>query len=223
MNNPVEVNMMRRTARSYRSKPPSLEWSACSWLRGTRTSLVMGLVTFLCLLLWQPHSFAEAASRNKDEEYYKVLGLGKKTATPKTIKSKYRKLALKYHPDKVEEAEKEISKQKFIKVSEAYAVLSDPKTKDIYDKYGKAGLEAHEKGMDPEAAGFGGGFPGGGGGRGGNSNSHYFHGSPGGGGGGGFDPFSMFEDIFAQQGGGGGGGGGGGRGRGGGASFQFGG
>eukprot|EP00550_Attheya_septentrionalis_P008011 CAMPEP_0198296626 /NCGR_PEP_ID=MMETSP1449-20131203/33261_1 /TAXON_ID=420275 /ORGANISM="Attheya septentrionalis, Strain CCMP2084" /LENGTH=193 /DNA_ID=CAMNT_0043997291 /DNA_START=232 /DNA_END=810 /DNA_ORIENTATION=+ len=191
--NPVEENMMRRTARSYRSKRPSLEYAACSWLRGTRTSLVMGLVTFLCLLLGQPHSFAEAAS-NKDEDYYKVLGLSKKTATPKTIKSKYRKLALKYHPDKVEEADKEKSKQKFIKVSEAYAVLSDPKTKDIYDKYGKAGLEAHEKGMDPEAAGFGGGFPGGGG-RGG-GNSFHFNSNPGGGG---FDPFSMVRTHLHVQ------------------------
>jgi DnaJ-class molecular chaperone len=73
-------------------------------------------------------------------------------------------------------------------------VLSDVKTKDIYDKYGKAGLEAHEKGMDPEAAGFGSGFPGGGGGRGGNSQQFHFNGSPGGGG---FDPFSQVRVPYA--------------------------
>ena len=93
-----------------------------------------------------------------------------------------------------------------MQVAEAYAILSDDKKRGIYDKYGKSGLEAHEKGMDPDAAGFG-GFPGGGGG------GQQFHF---GGGGGGFDPFSMFEEMF---GGAGTGGGGGGRGRGRGGGF----
>ena len=87
-----------------------------------------------------------------------------------------------------------------IQVAEAYAILSDDKKREIYDKYGKSGLEAHEQGVDPEAAGFGGfgGFPGGGGGQ----QFHF------GGGGGGFDPFSMFEEMFGSAAGGGGGGGG---------------
>jgi curved DNA-binding protein CbpA len=136
------------------------------------------------------------------DDYYKVLGLSK-TASTKQIKSAYRKLALKYHPDKVPEEEKEEAENKFVKVSEAYAVLSDDEKRKVYDKYGKQGLELLERGMDPEAAGFGaggggfqgGGFPSGGGG------SHTFHF---GGGGGGFDPFSMFEEMFAGGGGGGG-------------------
>jgi curved DNA-binding protein CbpA len=132
------------------------------------------------------------------DNYYEILGL-KKTATQKQIKSNYRKLALKYHPDKVDEDEKEEAGNMFMKVSEAYSVLSDKEKREVYDKYGKNGLDIHEKGGDPRASGFGGGggFSGGGGGGGGHHNFH-----------GGQDPFKMFEQMF---GGGGPGGGPGGR------------
>jgi len=56
------------------------------------------------------------------DNYYAVLGLSKR-AKAKEIKSAYRKLALKYHPDKAED--KEEAEAKFVKISEAYAVLSD--------------------------------------------------------------------------------------------------
>jgi curved DNA-binding protein CbpA len=160
------------------------------------------------------------------DDYYQVLGL-KKAAKAKDIKSAYRKLALQYHPDKVkDDTMKEESEQIFVKVSLAYAVLSDDEKRKIYDQYGKNGLEAFERGQDPASSGFGGGngsgggggsgfhqgfggFPGGGGG----SNFHFNMNSGGGGGGGGrsqggFDPFSMFEEMFANQGGGAGFGGG---------------
>lgn len=145
----------------------------------------------------------QGATKDPDD-YYGVLGL-KRSASPKDIKSSYRKLALKYHPDKVAEGEKEDAEKVFVKVSEAYAILSDDKKRKVYDKHGKHGLEMLEKGMDPDqggfgGGGFGGGFPGGGGGGGG------FHQGFGGGGGGGFDPFSMFEEMFGGAGGGGGGG-----------------
>ena len=122
--------------------------------------------------------------KEKEENYYSILGL-RKSATPKDIKSAYRKLALKYHPDKVSEDEKESAEKKFVSVAGAYAILSDEEKRRIYDKYGKKGLEAHEAGHDPEQAGFGGGGSFGGG-----------HG--------GFDPFSMFNDMFGGGGGGGG-------------------
>ena len=78
----------------------------------------------------------------------------------------YRKLALKYHPDKVAEEDKEESEAAFVKISEAYNVLSDEEKRKIYDKYGKNGLDAHEQGHDPRTSGFGdGGFGGGGGGK----------------------------------------------------------
>ena len=88
-------------------------------------------------------------------------------------------------------------------MSEAYAILSDEEKRNIYDKYGKQGLEAHERGIDPEAAGFGrggggggGGFPGGMGGGGfpgGGSGSHTFHFS--GANGAGFDPRQMVRIV----------------------------
>ena len=71
----------------------------------------------------------------------------KKNVSFKQIKSAYRKLALKYHPDKVgDEKDRERSDAIFVNVSQAYSVLSDDKKKKIYDTYGKNGLEAHEKG-----------------------------------------------------------------------------
>eukprot|EP00567_Pseudictyota_dubia_P017145 CAMPEP_0197438400 /NCGR_PEP_ID=MMETSP1175-20131217/5410_1 /TAXON_ID=1003142 /ORGANISM="Triceratium dubium, Strain CCMP147" /LENGTH=532 /DNA_ID=CAMNT_0042968125 /DNA_START=366 /DNA_END=1964 /DNA_ORIENTATION=- len=176
----------------------------------------------------------------KDDDYYSVLGL-RKSAKPKDIKSAYRKLALKYHPDKVSEDEKEEAEEKFVKVSEAYSVLSDEEKRGIYDKFGKNGLDAHEKGQDPNMAGFGQGFGGGGGfpggGFGGGGQQFHFNAGGGGGGRGGFDPFSMFNEMFGGGGGGGpgprggqrrggpGGGGGGGFnfGGGGGGGFNFGG
>lgn len=139
------------------------------------------------------------------DDYYAVFGLNKKNCTPKQIKSAYRKLALQYHPDKVaadaDEAEKQAAEANFIRVSQAYAVLSDAEKRQIYDAYGKSGLDAAERGQDPAAAGFG-GFGGGGSGGG----QHNFHFNSGGGGG--FDAFKMFEEMFAQQQQGGGGGGG---------------
>uniref|UniRef100_I3NHC5 DnaJ homolog subfamily B member 6 n=1 Tax=Ictidomys tridecemlineatus TaxID=43179 RepID=I3NHC5_ICTTR len=71
-------------------------------------------------------------------DYCKVLGV-QRHASPEDIKKAYRKLALKWHPDKNPE-NKEEAERKFKKVAEAYEVLSDAKKRDIYDKYGKEGL-----------------------------------------------------------------------------------
>lgn len=69
------------------------------------------------------------------EDYYKLLGLEKK-ATVEDIKKAYRKLALKWHPDK--NPNNKAAEDKFKKISEAYAVLSDPKKREEYDTFGSA-------------------------------------------------------------------------------------
>jgi DnaJ family protein B protein 4 len=74
-----------------------------------------------------------------ETDYYKILGI-EKTATSNEIKKAYRKMAMKYHPDKNPD-NKEEAENKFKLVSEAYQVLSDPEKKEVYDKYGKAGID----------------------------------------------------------------------------------
>jgi len=71
--------------------------------------------------------------------YYDILGLDKK-ASEKDIKKAYRKMAMKWHPDKNPD-NKEAAEKKFKDVSEAYSVLSDSGKRSIYDKHGKEGLK----------------------------------------------------------------------------------
>jgi curved DNA-binding protein len=70
-------------------------------------------------------------------DYYQVLGLGK-DASPDDIKRAFRKLAVKYHPDK-NPGSKE-AEEKFKEINEAYAVLSDPEKKAQFDRFGSAGF-----------------------------------------------------------------------------------
>lgn len=70
----------------------------------------------------------------KEKDYYKILGVPK-AATLAEIKASYKKLALKWHPDKNPDNTQE-TKQVFQKISEAYSVLSDEKKRKKYDKYG---------------------------------------------------------------------------------------
>ena len=110
-------------------------------------------------------------------DYYEVLGVDK-SASADEIKKAYRKLAVKYHPDK-NPGNKE-AEEKFKEVAEAYSILSDPDKKARYDQFGHAGVE----GAGPDFSGgfgnlndilndflggfgFGGGFGGFGGGFGG--------------------------------------------------------
>lgn len=75
-------------------------------------------------------------------DYYEVLGIDK-SASPDDIKSAYRRLAIKWHPDKWvdgTEAEKKTAEEKFKEASEAYSVLSDPDKRQKYDRFGQAGL-----------------------------------------------------------------------------------
>ena len=71
------------------------------------------------------------------KDYYTLLGVDK-TASPEAIKKAYRKLAIKYHPDK--NPGNKAAEAKFKEISEAYAVLSDKSKREQYDMYGSAGF-----------------------------------------------------------------------------------
>ena len=73
-------------------------------------------------------------------DYYDVLGL-KKSATHEEIRKSYRELALRHHPDRVPAAEKKQAEERFKEMSEAYAVLSDPQKRALYDQYGHQGID----------------------------------------------------------------------------------
>ncbi len=107
-------------------------------------------------------------------DYYEVLGV-QKNATTDEIKKAYRKLALKYHPDR--NPDNKEAEEKFKEATEAYEVLSDDKKRPLYDQYGFAGLEG------------GNGF-----GAGGFGSSHAFHDFEDLFGGGGFS--DIFENLF---------------------------
>jgi len=105
-------------------------------------------------------------------DFYDILGVAK-SASAEEIKKAYRKLAIKYHPDK--NPDDKAAEDKFKEAAEAYEVLSNPEKKQRYDQYGHAGVGG--------AAGGGGGYGGGG------MNME--------------DIFSQFGDIFGGGGGGG--------------------
>src|SRR5574343_1755078 len=108
------------------------------------------------------------------KDYYEVLGVNR-DASEEDIKKAYRKLAMKFHPDRNPDNPK--AEENFKEAKEAYEILSDAQKRAAYDQYGHAGV-------DPQA-----GMGGGGGGF----------------GGGGFDFGGIFDEIFGGRGGGGGG------------------
>ena len=83
------------------------------------------------------------------KDYYKTLNI-QKGASDDDIKKAYRKLALRYHPDKNHAAGAE---EKFKEIAEAYEVLSDAKKREVYDKFGEEGLKG---GAAPDGGGGGG-------------------------------------------------------------------
>lgn len=77
-------------------------------------------------------------------DYYSILGVDR-SSTLSDIKKAYRKLAVVWHPDKNKSPE---APDKFKQISEAYSVLSDPKKRDIYDRFGIDGLKENHMGPD---------------------------------------------------------------------------
>lgn len=104
-------------------------------------------------------------------DYYEILEVPK-SATEQDIKKAYRKLALKWHPDKNPD-NKQQAEENFKLISEAYDVLSDSEKRSIYDKYGKEGLTG-----------------GGGGNAGGFTGFHDFHFR---------DPNEIFREFFEHD------------------------
>ncbi|KAJ3694489.1 hypothetical protein LUZ60_009969 [Juncus effusus] len=113
-------------------------------------------------------------------DYYKVLQVDR-NAKDDDLKKAYRKLAMKWHPDKNPSNKKE-AEAKFKQISEAYEVLSDPQKKQIFDQYGEEGLKGQ---VPPPSAGPT------------SSSSSFFSTSSAPGGGFQFNPRSA-DDIFAE-------------------------
>lgn len=108
---------------------------------------------------------------SSDKDYYQILEISK-NATQEEIKKAYRKLAIKYHPDK--NPGDKSAEEKFKEISKAYEVLSDPNKRAQYDQFG------HEAFTRSGAGRAGGGF-----------SSYDFH-----------DPFDIFREVFGANGGG---------------------
>ncbi|XP_027335396.1 dnaJ homolog subfamily B member 1 isoform X2 [Abrus precatorius] len=90
-------------------------------------------------------------------DYYKILQVDR-NAKDDDLKKAYRKLAMKWHPDKNPNSKKE-AEAKFKQISEAYDVLSDPQKRAVYDQYGEEGLKGQVP--PPGASGFASGSDGG--------------------------------------------------------------
>ena len=118
-------------------------------------------------------------------DYYEVIGVDK-SASADEIKSQYRKLALKFHPDRNKSPD---AQEHFKEISEAYAVLSDSGKRDLYDKHGHEGVDGRYSTEDI-FRGAGGNF---------NDIFNDLFGGQGRRGGGGFG--SVFENLFGGGGG----------------------
>lgn len=115
------------------SEPFIYQISGAKWVKSgykwRRTALHHKLLVFFC------HINGDRWMVKMGKDYYDILGI-KKGASDEDIKKAYRKQALRYHPDKNKSPGAE---EKFKEIAEAYDVLSDPKKKDIYDRYGEEG------------------------------------------------------------------------------------
>lgn len=90
------------------------------------------------------------SSNSNKRDYYDVLGIAK-NATEDEIKSAFKKMAIKYHPDRNKDPD---ATEKFKEINEAYQILSNKEKRELYDRFGHAGLEGNPmgqgfSGMDP--------------------------------------------------------------------------
>jgi len=184
----------------------------------TFTITLIVLLSFLSLTESRGNRRRSRSKSKSKKNCYEKLGVST-DANERQIKKAFRKLALKYHPDKVKEAEKEKSEEKFKELAHCYEILADDEQRRLYDASGynedyaqnggAGGFQFTGEGMDFSdlfSSFFGGGA---GGGAGSNSFSFNFGGPSGGGGGG--HPFGGDFGFGDMNMGGGGGQGHGGR------------
>ena len=111
------------------------------------------------------------------KDYYQILGVGK-NATDNDLKKAYRKLAMKWHPDKhPNPTEKAKAEKMFKDIAEAYDVLSSKEKRDIYDMYGEEGLKGGAGQAEGGAAREGG--------------THFYYSGP--------DPEKIFSSFFGSD------------------------
>ena len=87
------------------------------------------------------------------KDYYKTLGCDSK-ATADELKKAYRKLALKWHPDRCPAEKKGEAQAKFQEIGEAYDCLSDPEKRKIYDQVGPDGAAGYDSNASANHQGF---------------------------------------------------------------------
>ena len=91
---------------------------------------------------------------SKKRDFYEILGVAR-NASDDEIKKSYRKMAMKYHPDRNPDSKE--AEGKFKEAKEAYEMLSDPQKRAAYDQYGHAGVDPNMGGFGGGGGGFGGG------------------------------------------------------------------
>lgn len=120
---------------------------------------------------------------SQPKDFYETLGISRQATEPE-IKKAYRKLAMKYHPDRNKDDKS--AEEKFKDIQRAYAILSDPSKREAYDRFGHAGVDpSMQGGAGAAGAGFGdifgdlfeNIFTGGGGARGGSRGARGYAGS----------------------------------------------
>ena len=85
------------------------------------------------------------------QDYYETLGVSRQSSADE-IKKSYRRLAMKYHPDR--NKDNPDAEKKFKYINEAYSILSDPEKKQAYDQFGHAGVDGAAGGAGPGHGGF---------------------------------------------------------------------